>query len=388
MNNEQLPVSQSIGRRVNSGRPCPYEDGGIERGSSFDSGEIGSSGGSTGGVKPIKSLHGSGESASLSVSGRGVPVSIPLGNEVEAGVGGSTLPQLSVVPAQSVSGLVEPVRRQGVFWICTVPDPSSVCSQLVADGLLPVGIAWFRGQLERGGESGYLHWQFCIAFSKKKSLKSVKTIFGEGIHAELSRSEAAAEYCCKEDTRVAGPYEFGAKPFRRNSARDWEQIWLDAQLGQLSSIPADVRVVSYRTIRAIQSDFSIPLRMDRHVSVYWGLTGTGKSHSAWAEAGEGAYSKCPRSKFWDGYQDQESVVIDEFRGGIDVAHLLRWFDKYPVRVEIKGSSRPFNAKRIFITSNIPPVEWYPDLDEMTMDALLRRLDVHHFEVPFPKRTKL
>ena len=108
------------------------------------------------------------------------------------------------------------------------------------------------------------------------------------------------------------------------------------------------------------------------------MLGTGKSRRAWAEAGESAYAKCPRSKFWDGYQDQKHVVFDEFRGGIDVSHLLRWFDRYPVRVEIKGSSRPLHACRIWITSNVDPRLWYPELDSATLDALLRRLTITHF----------
>lgn len=42
--------------------------------------------------------------------------------------------------------------------------------------------------------------------------------------------------------------------------------------------------------------------VERVVQVYWGTTGTGKSHRAWAEAGITAYPKDPLSKFWDGYR--------------------------------------------------------------------------------------
>jgi len=68
--------------------------------------------------------------------------------------------------------------------------------------------------------------------------------------------------------------------------------------------------------------------------------------------------------------------------GIDVAHLLRWTDRYPVRVEIKGSSRPLNATKIWITSNLDPRSWYPDLDYATTEALLRRLTITQFEDPY------
>ena len=80
-------------------------------------------------------------------------------------------------------------------------------------------------------------------------------------------------------------------------------------------------------------------------------------------------------EFWDGYRDHQSVVIDEFRGRVDISHLLRWFDRYPVLVEIKGSATPLLAQRIYVTSNLDPRVWYPDLDESTQAALMRRLQV-------------
>lgn len=92
----------------------------------------------------------------------------------------------------------------------------------------------------------------------------------------------------------------------------------------------------------------------------------------------GAYCKDPRSKFWCGYSGQANVIFDEFRGGIDVSHILRWTDRYPVRVEIKGSSVPLLAERIWFTSNVDPREWYPEIDPETKAALMRRMVVTYF----------
>lgn len=108
------------------------------------------------------------------------------------------------------------------------------------------------------------------------------------------------------------------------------------------------------------------------------MVGTGKSRRAWEEAGLEAYSKDPRSKFWDGYQGEKNVIVDEFRGGIDISHILRWTDRYPVRVEIKGASRPLEAERLWFTSNVDPRMWYPELDQATIDALIRRINIVHF----------
>lgn len=268
------------------------------------------------------------------------------------------------------------VRRQGRYWILTIPrdawtPPSTINS--LSD------VAYVRGQLERGGSTGYFHWQLLVTFTKKVSLRVVKRVFGSTAHAELSRSEAADQYVWKDDTAVPDTrFELGTKPIQRNSKPDWERVWEFAKSGDFMSIPAGIRVQSYRTLRAICSDFAQPAPMVRTCSVFWGPSATGKSRRAWDEAGLDAYSKDPRTKFWDGYTGQENVVIDEFRGNIDIAHILRWTDRYPVRVEIKGSSIPLSAKRIFFTSNLDPRAWYPGLDADTLEALMRRLEITHF----------
>lgn len=133
----------------------------------------------------------------------------------------------------------------------------------------------------------------------------------------------------------------------------------------------------YGNLRRIAMDNLQAIAMEREVIVLWGSTGVGKSRRAWEEAGLDAYPKDPRTKFWDGYRSQKHVVVDEFRGGIDIAHLLRWCDRYPVNVEIKGAAVTLKAEKIWITSNLPPERWYPDLDAETMAALLRRLTVIH-----------
>ena len=119
----------------------------------------------------------------------------------------------------------------------------------------------------------------------------------------------------------------------------------------------------------------VPIAIERKIKVFWGPTGTGKSRRAWDEAGMDSFPKDPRTKFWDGYNNHKHVVMDEFRGDIDIAHMLRWCDRYPVIVEIKGASVILVATNIWITSNIRPEAWYPMIDAQSLEALLRRLDI-------------
>jgi len=272
-------------------------------------------------------------------------------------------------------------RRQGRIWLLTIPSNSWTIPTVI-----PEPLAYIKGQREVGGRTHYEHWQLIAIFNKsliqlilEVSRRVVKRLFSNEAHCELSRSEAADAYVWKEETRVPeSQFELGRKPHRRNSAADWDLVWEQAKSGKLEEIPANLRVQHYRTLRTIASDYSSPVAMERQVFVFTGRTGTGKSRRAWEEAGFTAYPKDPRTKFWDGYRDQPHVVIDEFRGGIDIAHILRWLDRYPVLVEIKGSSTPLVAEKIWITSNLHPMYWYPDLDEETRNALLRRLQITEF----------
>lgn len=261
--------------------------------------------------------------------------------------------------------------QQARYWIGTIPFSSfTPC--------LPDGIAWIRGQHERG-ESGYDHWQIVFSFTEKKTLRTAKRLLGiDGAHIEPTRSLAAREYVWKEDTRVGEQFEYGVEVTNRNSKVDWDRIRVLASTGKFEDIPSDIFIRYYGNLRRIHADSIQPVAMERKIHVFWGPTGTGKSRRAWELGGMDAYAKDPRSKFWCGYTGQRRVVIDEFRGGIDIAHILRWFDRYPVRVEIKGGSTPLIADLIYVTSNLHPADWFPMLDLASSSALMRRLEVQHF----------
>ena len=226
--------------------------------------------------------------------------------------------------------------------------------------------------MEIGEDTGYRHWQLLLVLDRKQRLSYVRERFPGG-HWELSRSSAADEYVWKETTRVEGTqFELGIRKLKRNCATDWELVRKSAQAGNLSEIPADVYVRCFHQLQSIKRSHVRPIAMLRECHVYWGKSGTGKSRRAFTEATELCYYKDPRTKWWDGYQGQPNVIIDEFRGTIDISHILRWLDRYPVSVETKGGSEPLCATKFWFTSNLDPKEWYPLLDEETFAALKRR----------------
>lgn len=286
------------------------------------------------------------------------------------------------MPSNSNDNSSQQVARnsnKAVHWILTVP-------QHCFTPYLPPQCNYIIGQLEEGnldsqGTGGFLHWQFVVGFKTQTRLSGVRKVFGP-YHAEPTKTAAAETYCQKEDTRVAGTqFSLGSRPIKRGSATDWAIVLGHVKSGRHDLIPPDIYLRYFSNIERIAVKNATPVGIERTCEVYYGSTGTGKSRLAWQEAGLDAYPKDPMSKFWDGYSGQEHVVIDEFRGSIAISHLLRWLDRYPVLVEVKGSSVVFKAKKIWITSNLHPSLWYPDLDPPTLAALLRRLNLRECNTP-------
>lgn len=272
---------------------------------------------------------------------------------------------------------------QANYWILTIPHANFL-------PYLPPNCSYIKGQLELGRrrrrlaeeeteESGYLHWQLVAYFTKKVRLGGVTSTFGPW-HAEPTKSRAANDYVWKDDTSIEGTrFELGNLPINRSSPKDWDGILSHAKAGTFELIPSDIVVRCYNQLRRIEADSLSPRPIVRTVFCYWGRTGSGKSRRAWGEAGNDAYPKNSRTKFWDGYRGHKNVVMDEFRGCIDIANLLIWLDRYPCIVEMKGTSTVLKAEKIWITSNLHPYKWYPDLDKETMDALIRRMEIIEFE---------
>ena len=90
----------------------------------------------------------------------------------------------------------------------------------------------------------------------------------------------------------------------------------------------------------------------------WGKTGTGKTRRAFELAANNSpptcYCKDPNNKWWDGYQGEEIVVIEEWepKNECTASKLKIWADRYPFAGEIKGGTlQKIRPRKIIVTSN-------------------------------------
>jgi len=126
-----------------------------------------------------------------------------------------------------------------------------------------------------------------------------------------------------------------------------------------------------------------PEEREMDVVLLFGDAGTGKSTKARMYAklyGKSYTLGVPSggSLWFDGYNGQSSLLIDEFKGWIQPTYLNQLLDKYFFKMPIKGGFVNPKFTHVFITSNYPPEEWWSDKVIWNKEALLRRI-THIYE---------
>ena len=261
-------------------------------------------------------------------------------------------------------------------WLCTLNNPGQISLESIHTNLLAV---YTVGQLEKG-ENGTLHFQFYQNFKNPTRLAHYKKLLPEAHCEPVLVDNGADKYCMKEDTRVEGPWEYGQKPLQRNSKKDWDSIYEKAKSGEIESIPADIRVRCYSQLKKIEKDHIHVKDADDVRGIWiWGESGYGKSRMARRDY-PNAYPKLC-NKWWDGYQNQEHVIMDD----IGLEHkvlgqqLKIWSDRYGCILENKGGAMSSNYKKFVVTSQYSIEQIFVD-DQKTIEALRRRFKVIH--LPF------
>lgn len=231
------------------------------------------------------------------------------------------------------------------------------------------------------GEHGTPHLQGYAMFKRAYRFSTVKNRFFSRGHVEVARGSADSNrrYCTKDgDYREGGTIPKGGST-RDELATSFCAAMSRGRSGMVEFSESQPGTWYFSGHNLLRNYYTLQPAIDRpgvRVTWLWGKPGVGKSRRAHCEMDQ-AFVKEPRTKWWNGYCLETEVIIDDFGpNGIDINHLLRWFDRYKCYVECKGGMVPLYATKFIVTSNFHPESLFKWGDEVNpqLPALMRRIE--------------
>lgn len=199
-------------------------------------------------------------------------------------------------------------------------------------------------------------------------------------HIEKRKGSAKdADVYCRKDGDI---FEQGtiSQQGRQTPLHDATDMIIDGASNREIAIEHPVVYVKYhRGLHAFRCAVIEPRTTQPRIIVLYGESGTGKSRTARDYLNPGYWCWTPMLEKWFcGYQGQDEVLFEEFRGQFPLGQLLTLLDRYDTKVQPKGlTSIEFVATKIVITSPVHPKYWYENLNtrqEGFLNQLLRRLE--------------
>jgi len=204
------------------------------------------------------------------------------------------------------------------------------------------------------GASGHAHLQGFVIFRRPCRMPGCKRMLNKReLHVEIAVHPEQAELYCRKDGDIK--VDFRALT-DSNPGQGTRTDLIDAvrliQAGGPRALLQDHPSILLRYpagVRYVASFDRPPENRDVFVCVFIGAPGAGKTRAAsqWPDAYWPTVASTP---WFDGYERQTTIILDEYRGQYPVDFFKRLIDRYPLQLPVKGS---FTVAR-FSTSSSPP----------------------------------
>lgn len=245
---------------------------------------------------------------------------------------------------------------------------------------LPKGVRYAIHGEEICPESKKIHWQSYIELHKPMRYSQIKKLYNDDtVHIENRRGtrEEAKNYCMKDNKF----YELGTWIKGQGHRTDIDNFVTKLKNGEkLSDMMIEEPSIycRYRNgLKDISAELTkkkVPEWRDVEVTVITGNTGIGKTRKA-IEENPGYYKIEGWSlEWWQDYDGEKTIIIDEYDNDINITKLLNLLDGYKLRLPIKGSHTYANWNKVIITTNLKIEQIHPKAKETHRNALFRRID--------------
>ncbi len=209
----------------------------------------------------------------------------------------------------------------------------------------------------------------------------------------VTHNNGADDYCNKEETRQEGPWTFGIKPARKNLKGDTARR--NKELLEIGTVEA-VKQGYIRVEDAPKLEKALQLLKLLSQSAYthhtvrgewhWGVPGAGKSHTVRTKYPD-AYIK-EQNKWFDGYQGEKVIIMDDVDTDCLSHHMKIWADKYSCKGEAKGYTVKLQHEKLIVTSNYSISELFKDKGPVLIEAIQRRFKIHHYPMVYRPATEI
>lgn len=220
------------------------------------------------------------------------------------------------------------------------------------------------------------HQQGWVQFFNPKSLKTAQRILNlPKQHFESMRGDEFSndKYCTKD-----GKFKQVGQHITQGHRTDLEQIKKMIDDGNNMHDVANSFFGDFIRYHSGLSKYAQLVHKEktkefRHVDVelICGPTNSGKTRQAMSQA----QYKIEGSSldWWDGYEGESIICIDEYDNDVKLTKMLNILDGYQLRLPIKGGFTYANWNKVFITTNLTPDELHMNAKPEHRKAFFRRV---------------
>lgn len=229
--------------------------------------------------------------------------------------------------------------------------------------------------------TGTRHLQGYIYFRNPRDVAGVGRLYPWSSFPAKGAPSENVIYCSKssDPTFTKGDRPMDSETQANQETELWRRVRLAAQEGRYNDIPCHIYLRYQSSIKRIRKeDGAAPADLEPSATYgiwIYGPPRTGKSHYA-RNNYQPLYLK-DINKWWDGYNGEANVLIDEFapeHAQFMTQFMKKWVDRWTFSAEFKGGRTVIRPQKIIVTSNYAIDECFSGID---LEAMRSRFEVIH-----------